>query len=402
MERTSSPLEGTTDSGVSAVHSPLGEVRGAAAAARQLLGAEERVAAARRIEADERLLATLTGFVTAACRLLGAPSGQVSLLSDVQYVAGGAGAATAAVGTSGPLTDSLCTLTAADRRTLALTDARSDVRAATLAPVRSGMVRGYLGVPLVDQRGDVIGSLCAFDDKPRMWSDDDAAMLQVVGRAVATELAMSALILEQESERLRWTLSVDAGEVGSFDLDLVGGRLVWDARLRELFGYADEEFDETLAAFHARLHPDDVDRVDQAMAAAMADCGNFESEYRILLPGGRTRWVQARGKVLCDEAGDAARLLGAAYDTTELHGSHYRTARMLEAMPAGFLSLDMNWRFTVLNAAAERLDTSAANCWDGPSGRHSRKLSATSSRTPTGPRSRPSPRRRWRPSIPRR
>jgi len=35
--------------------------------------------------------------------------------------------------------------------------------------------------------------------------------------------------------------------------------------------------------------------------------------------------------------------------------AHQRTARVLEAMPSGFLSLDTNWRFTVLNAAAERL-----------------------------------------------
>ncbi len=353
MERTSGPSERTTASGVGAARPPLGRPADAAAAAELLIGAEGRLAAARRVGADAQLAARLDGFVAAACRLLGAPSGQVSLLSDVQYVAGGTGAA--AVGTTGPLGDSLCTLTAADRRTLALDDARSDVRAAVLGPVRSGLVRGYLGVPLADQQGQVIGSLCVFDDQPRPWSDDDVAMLQVVARAVATELAMSTLVLEHESERLRWTLSVDAGEVGSFDFDLLGGRLTGDARLRELFGYSEAESHEGLAAFRARVHPDDLDRVDQAVATAAAGCGTFESEYRVVLPDGRNRWVQARGKVLCDEAGRATRLLGAAHDTTELHGSHYRTTRLLEAMPSGFLSLDADWRFTVLNAAAERL-----------------------------------------------
>ncbi|NEM06358.1 SpoIIE family protein phosphatase [Geodermatophilus normandii] len=355
MERTSSPSGNTTDCVVDAVQPPVGRVSSAASAAQRLLGAEERVAAARRVEADEQLVRTLNGLVRAACRLLTVPSGQVSLLSDVQYVAGGIGAAAPSVGTTGPLDDSLCSLTAADRRTLALTDARTDVRVATLGPVRNGMVRGYLGVPLMDQQGQVIGSLCVFDDEPRRWSGDDEAMLQVVGRAVATELAMSAVLVEHEAERLRWTLSVDAGEVGSFDLDLLGGRLVLDARSRELSGYSEEEFDETLEGFRVRLHPDDVDRVDQAMATAVAARGTFGSEYRILLPDGRTRWVQARGRVLCDEAGDATRLLGAVYDTTQLHGSHHRTTRMLEAMPSGFLSLDTEWRFTVLNAAAERL-----------------------------------------------
>ncbi|WP_369251989.1 SpoIIE family protein phosphatase [Geodermatophilus amargosae] len=337
------------------MQAPVDQVAGATAAVRRLLDAEERVAAARRVEVDERLATELDGLVTAACRLLDAPSGQVSLLSDVQYVAGGVGAAAPAVGTTGPLDDSLCTLTAADRRLLALTDARSDVRATALGPVRDGTVRGYLGVPLTDQQGHVIGSLCVFDDEPRRWSGDDEAMLRVVGRAVATELAMSSVVLEHEAERLRWTLSVDAGEVGSFDLDLLGGRLVFDARSRELLGYPEAESDETLEGFRARLHPHDVDRVGQALAAAVTARGTFESEHRILLPDGRTRWVQARGKVLCDEAGEAARLFGAVHDTTQLHGSHHRTTRMLEAMPSGFLSLDTDWRFTVLNVAAERL-----------------------------------------------
>ncbi|CCH89209.1 Putative PAS/PAC sensor protein (fragment) [Modestobacter italicus] len=35
--------------------------------------------------------------------------------------------------------------------------------------------------------------------------------------------------------------------------------------------------------------------------------------------------------------------------------AHQRTSRVLEAMPSGFLSMDTTWRFTVLNAAAERL-----------------------------------------------
>ena len=320
-------------------------------AASRLLGAEARVAAARRLRDAASGTDRLDGLVTLACRLLGVASGQVSLLSDEQYVAGGAGVA--AVGSTGPLDDSLCTLTADAAAPLALVDARLDPRAADLGPVVSGVVRGYLGVPLADPEGIVVGSLCVFDAHTREWSDDDVTTLQAMAGAVATELAMAALVLEHEAELLRRTLSVDAGEVGSFDLDLLSGRLVWDARMWELFGYADGEFDETMAGFNARLHPDDVERVGQAVDAAVGACGDFEAEYRVVPPEGPTRWVRARGKVLCDQSGAAVRLLGAAYDTTDVHEP--RTGRLLEAMPSGFLSLDAEWRFTVLNSAAERL-----------------------------------------------
>ncbi|MGY2130251.1 SpoIIE family protein phosphatase [Blastococcus sp. SYSU DS0617] len=326
--------------------------RGAAEAARQLLG-EGRLAAVRKLRVDTSVPAALDGLVSAACRLLGAASGQVSVLSDEQFVAAGSGVARADVGTTGPLDDSLCTLTAADRRPLVLRDARLDDRAAPLGPVATGTVRGYLGVPLFDRDGEVLGSLCVFDPGPRDWSAGDVDILRVLGRAVANELTMAAFLVAHESERLRWTLSVDAAEVGSFDYDLLTGELVWDARLQELFGYADGEFDRTIEAFNARLHPDDVDRVGQAIEATVRGDGDLDVEYRVVTPDGSTRWLQGRGKTLRDEDGTAVRLLGAAYDTTDVHQP--RTSRMLEAMPSGFVSLDAEWRFTVLNTAAERL-----------------------------------------------
>ena len=56
-----------------------------------------------------------------------------------------------------------------------------------------------------------------------------------------------------------------------------------------------------------------------------------------------------------DQAGEAERMLGAAYDSTDLHDSQARTARVLEAMSAAFYSLDRDWRFTYVNAEAERI-----------------------------------------------
>ncbi|RBY81468.1 histidine kinase [Blastococcus sp. TF02-09] len=315
--------------------------------------AEGRLAAVRQLHADESVPAALQGLVEVACRLLGAPSGQVSLLSEVQLVAAGTGAAAASVGTTGPLDDSLCTLTAADREPLALSDARLDPRAAALGPVTGGTVRAYLGVPLHDADGEVLGSLCVFAPEPRDWAPGDVATLELLARAVVNELTIAGRMVDAEAERLRWTLAVDAAGVGSFDYDPVSGQLAWDARLQELFGYTEGEFDSTLDAFNARLHPDDVERVAQAIEATVRGDGDLDVEYRVLLPDGSARWLQGRGKTLRDENGTGVRLLGAAYDTTDVHEP--RTSRLLEAMPSGFLSLDTEWRFTVLNTAAERL-----------------------------------------------
>jgi PAS domain S-box-containing protein len=290
-----------------------------------------------------------------ARRLLGTESAQVSLLSDVQTVAGGAGLPSGTIGSTGPLADSLCTVTARGGGPFAVTDASSDERVATLPPVTSGVVGSYLGVPLVTERGETVGALCAFGAGPRQWDDADVLLLQQLAASVIAELELAALAGEYQSTLDRWGLAIDAAGIGSFDWDLRTGQLLWDDRLLAMFGYDRTDFGRSIADFDARVHADDLPEVHEALQAAVEACGTFEAEYRVLLPDGGTRWLAARGRAVAGADGKAARVLGATYDTTDFHDVQARTARVLEAMSAAFYSLDTEWRFTYVNAEAERL-----------------------------------------------
>ncbi|WP_338073626.1 SpoIIE family protein phosphatase [Kineococcus siccus] len=158
-----------------------------------------------------------------------------------------------------------------------------------------------------------------------------------------------------DREHVRRELAVAAGGVGSFDLDLSTGTLTWDERMLELFGYGPGQFDGTMDAFRARLHPADHQRVAAAVDAAVQTCGSFDVEYRVVVPGRPARWVQARGRALAGPDGRAVRVLGASYDTTRDRESDAAVARVLEAMPAAFYSLDTEWRLRYVNGEAERL-----------------------------------------------
>jgi PAS domain S-box-containing protein len=158
-----------------------------------------------------------------------------------------------------------------------------------------------------------------------------------------------------EATRLRAELAIDAAGIGTFDWDLATGRLSWDTRLIEMFGYDAATFEQTIEAFNARLHPDDLPRVTEALKHVVATQGELDTDYRILLPGGDTRWVSARGKGFGGAGGPTARVIGVAYDVTAEVASEARVSRVLEAMPAGFYSLDAHWRFTHVNAQAEKL-----------------------------------------------
>ncbi|RBY96911.1 histidine kinase [Blastococcus sp. TF02-8] len=323
-------------------------------AAAQLREDPARVATARDVlPVDAR--PGLDRLAQLAARLLGTSGSQVSLLTDVQHVAAGTGAA--AVGTSGPLEESLCTVTAAlaPGQALVVADAASDHRVRDLPPVRAGIVGSYLGTVLSDDAGRPLGALCVFDAEPRPWAPSEIATLQQLAGSVMTELQLSALLHRYEDDRVRWELATEAGGVGTWDWDHQTGELTWDEQLIAMFGYEPGNFGRTIDAFNARLHPDDAAWVGEALQAAVDTGGEYDATYRIVWPGGETRWIHARGRSLVGPDGATARILGTAYDVTGEREAATLVTRVLEAMPAGFYSLDRDWRFTYVNAVAERL-----------------------------------------------
>jgi GAF domain-containing protein len=300
---------------------------------------------------DRSALQQLTAL---AARLLDAPSAHVALISDVQTVVGGVGGSASAVGRDDPADDSLCSLAVQTGDPLVVDDTTVDARTRDLLPVRTGAIGSYLGIPLVvrDRR---IGTLCVYDVEPRQWSDEDRDLLQQLAGPAVAELQLAALSADYEDERLVWQLAVDAAGVGAFDWNLQTGDLRWDDRLLELFGVDRQTFGGTIEAFNAAVHPDDVDRVSDALSAAIGACGAYTAEYRVVLPDGVVRWVAARGRAIAGPDGTAVRVLGAAFDTTAVEEGDARVSRVLEAMPTAFFQLDPDWRFTYLNSGAHRL-----------------------------------------------
>ncbi len=310
-----------------------------------------------RVAAVSRLVSALddtTGIdrlTRLTARLLQAPYAQVSLIGSEQVVASAAGLDTA--GSRGPREDSLCTHTAGEAEALVIGDTRTDPRVAGLTPVAAGGVRAYLGIPLRNSDGVWLGAVCAYDDTPRDWTPGQVQVLAELADSVVAELELRALGVEAGRTAARLELALDASGIGSFDLDLQTQALVWDDRLIRLFGYDRDTFVEHFDSFIARLHAEDAERTVAAIDAVVQSHGELNLEYRIVRPTGDVRWVEARGRVLSSRSG--ARLIGVAYDTTELRTARDRLARTLETMNDAFYLLDSEWRFGYVNREAEDL-----------------------------------------------
>jgi PAS domain S-box-containing protein len=186
-------------------------------------------------------------------------------------------------------------------------------------------------------------------------TDKTAPVVADAAEHDGVEAELAVLAARHETDRLRWRLAVTAGGVGSFDWDLVSGRLEWDDQLLEIFGLSRAELSGTIEDFNAVLHPDDLERVSEAIQVAVEGCGPYIAEYRVVRPDGGLRWVRARGVALAGADGSAVRLLGAAYDTTGERDSEAQVQRVLETMPSAFFLLDDAWRFVFVNTAAARM-----------------------------------------------
>ena len=294
----------------------------------------------QRIVAARRLLAEAGGealdrLAALSARLLGAAYAQVALLTDTITPV-------TPIAPAQPRAEELIHQTVDLGMPIVLSNARVDG------------IGAFLGVP-VDVAGARVGVLCVYDREPAGWNDHDVEIVQELAATVATELEHRALAAELQSSTVRLDLGFAAADIGSFDWNLITNALHWDDRLMELFGYESESYVPHIDSFSVRLHPDDRERTEAAIARAIDGCGDYEADYRVVHPDGSVRWVAARGRVLCDPAGRPTRMLGAAYDTSDVHSAAERLGRVLETMSTAFFTLDRNYRFTYLNAEAERL-----------------------------------------------
>lgn len=72
-----------------------------------------------------------------------------------------------------PRQETFCDRTTAEDQTIVVPDAESDERFAHLPTVADEGVRFYAGEPLHDPMGNVLGTLCLFDTRPRTLSEEE-------------------------------------------------------------------------------------------------------------------------------------------------------------------------------------------------------------------------------------
>lgn len=140
-------------------------------------------------------------FAEVSRTTIGARVALVSLVHDArQFFAGQAGPGRPWCDTGQTsLLHSLCRLVVISGEPVVVTDARLDPRVdGNLAMTDLGVI-AYLGMPLTDQDGAVVGSLVVIDQEPREWTDSELAMLGTLAAACSAEVRLRTAATRTEA-----------------------------------------------------------------------------------------------------------------------------------------------------------------------------------------------------------
>jgi PAS domain S-box-containing protein len=123
------------------------------------------------------------------------------------------------------------------------------------------------------------------------------------------------LQLSSVSERMK--LATSAGQIGIWEMDLENGIGIWDERMYRLWGVDPViAADWDLAA--PPLHTDDRARIDIELQKAYDGVAPFDTEFRVIWPGGEVHNIRAIATVVRDPQGRAIRMVGTNWDITQI------------------------------------------------------------------------------------
>ncbi|WP_445504425.1 CHASE domain-containing protein [Microvirga sp. G4-2] len=191
-------------------------------------------------------------------------------------------------------------------------------------------VRSYLAVPVTSRSSEVLGGLLFGHAEPGMFTPEHENLL--VGIASQAAIAIDNARLLQDAQREleerrraeeglresegRLRLALEAGQLGSWELDVAANRRLLSPRSAEIFGVPADELLES-EAWQATIHPDDRERVSAAFEAALQGGAPYRAEFRVLAKDGRERWVSSQAVVHRDRSGTPQRVVGIHQDITE-------------------------------------------------------------------------------------
>ena len=209
-------------------------------------------------------------------------------------------------------------------------DAESDARdshAEWLTRVHPDDVERVLAMMKLQQSGELTRTICEYRELTQtgsyIWIASAGAPIEWFAdgrpkRIIGTDTDITRIkAAEARVLRLsgRLELALQVSGIGVFEADLESGALIWDERVRTMYG---KRFDSAIEVdeWEHSLLPEDAMAAEKAIADAVASKGTFDSQFRIIRTDGEVRSIRTTGTYYLDGEGKP-KVLGANMDVTD-------------------------------------------------------------------------------------
>ena len=146
----------------------------------------------------------------------------------------------------------------------------------------------------------------------------------------------------------RFTSAQQFARIGTWEWDIPSGGLLWLGGISQMLGYPPGMTKVSYDNFIDRVHPEDRERVTDAINACLQGGREYEVEHRVVWPDGTVRWLLERGDAVRDDTGEPQRMLGVVQDITarrNMEDSLRKSERLLTQAQA--LARVGNWSLDV-------------------------------------------------------
>lgn len=113
-------------------------------------------------------------------------------------------------------------------------------------------------------------------------------------------------------------LARQAAQLGINSRNLNSNLLTMSVESLAIFGISEEDLQSTEDVFEKAIHPEDRERVNQLLQAAINNNETVDFDYRILPPDGKLRWIRTRAQVIANDNGVSELLLFTVMDITDV------------------------------------------------------------------------------------
>jgi len=175
---------------------------------------------------------------------------------------------------------------------------------------------------------------------------------RILGNSVdITERKQAELALLERSAQL--ALAEKTALVGSYGYDSDLEKLTVSKGYATMHGLPEGTTATTRSEWRARVHPDDLERMERFRARNFGDRRHvYNVEYRIVL-GGEVRWIESRSFITYDDEGQPRRVIGINIDVTERKQTE---TRLSDALAAGQV---MAFEWDAITGLSQRSDNAA-------------------------------------------